>query len=116
MQEFSIQLDFQNIIFIAPLGYPDLINALSNAFAVVTDSGGLQKEAFLLKTPCITLRTETEWIETVALGVNLVKANPNVEEMQNFISAVNSSPWPSEMPYGDGNASDLVVRSLSNLA
>jgi len=116
MHEFNIQSDFQNIEFIAPLGYPDLVSALSNAFAAITDSGGLQKEAFLLKTPCVTLRTETEWIETVALGVNLVKESPNVAEIKAFIAGVNSVNWPSEMPYGDGNASSLVVKALTDFA
>jgi UDP-N-acetylglucosamine 2-epimerase (non-hydrolysing) len=116
MKEFDIQSDFQNISFISPLGYPDLVSALTNAFAVVTDSGGLQKEAFLLKTPCVTLRTETEWIETVELGVNLVNERPSVEEIQSFISGVNSTSWPSQMPYGDGNASNLVVKALTDFA
>jgi UDP-N-acetylglucosamine 2-epimerase (non-hydrolysing) len=112
MQEFGIQPSFSNIDFIPPLGYPDLVTALSNALAVITDSGGLQKEAFLLKTPCVTLRTETEWIETVELGVNLVKEAPSATEITEFIKSSNSISWPTQMPYGEGNASDLVVKSL----
>jgi len=114
MQEFDIQPNFQNIKFISPLGYPDLVSALSNSLAAVTDSGGLQKEAFILKTPCVTLRSETEWIETVELDVNLVKENPSVDEIHNFILAANSRQWPSEMPYGKGDAAFHVVNTLAN--
>src|SRR5699024_11217296 len=55
-----------------PLGYPDLIAAAAQARGVITDSGGLQKEAFELRTPCTTVRTETEWVETVQLGWNVL--------------------------------------------
>jgi UDP-N-acetylglucosamine 2-epimerase (non-hydrolysing) len=116
MQEFGIQPSFQNIDFVSPLGYPDLVVALSNAMAAVTDSGGLQKEAFLVKTPCVTLRTETEWIETVELGVNLVINNPSVAEIAEFIAEANESSWPTQMPYGDGNSANLVVQSLSDFS
>lgn len=116
MQEFGIHPSFQNIDFVSPLGYPDLVVALSNAMAAVTDSGGLQKEAFLVKTPCVTLRTETEWIETVELGVNLVINNPSVAEIAEFIAEANESSWPTQMPYGDGNSANLVVQSLSDFS
>jgi UDP-N-acetylglucosamine 2-epimerase (non-hydrolysing) len=112
MQELGIQPSFKNITFVAPLGYPDLVVALSNAMAAVTDSGGLQKEAFLVKTPCVTLRTETEWIETVELGVNLVANNPSLSEISQFISMVKKKSWPIQMPYGNGDSAKQVVEAL----
>ena len=70
----------ENFIITKPVGYLDFIKLQSNSIRIVTDSGGIQKEAFLLRKPCITLRTETEWIETVEEGWNILIdiVNPNV--------------------------------------
>lgn len=73
----------QNFIITKPVGYLDFIKLQSNSTRIVTDSGGIQKEAFLLRKPCVTLRTETEWIETVEEGWNILIDinNPNVIEI-----------------------------------
>ena len=72
----------ENFIITKPVGYLDFIKLQSNSTRIVTDSGGIQKEAFLLRKPCITLRTETEWIETVEEGWNVLIDinNPKVIE------------------------------------
>ncbi|MGB4136824.1 MAG: UDP-N-acetylglucosamine 2-epimerase, partial [Microbacterium sp.] len=93
-----------------PLAYPQLVRAVMGAAGVVTDSGGLQKEAFLLRTPATTVRPETEWVETVDLGWNLLVA-PEAEA----ITAAVGRPAPAdtdEAPYGDGNAASRVVDEL----
>lgn len=94
-----------------PLPYPSLVAAVDHARGVITDSGGLQKEAFVLRTPCTTVRTETEWVETVELGWNqLVEPGPALLEAA-------SRPRPAETsaePYGAGSAADAVVEALSS--
>jgi len=71
IDQFDINLP-QSIILIDPIGYFDMLLLLMNSSMVFTDSGGLQKEAYWLKVPCITLRDETEWIETVESGWNVL--------------------------------------------
>lgn len=105
----GIELTRGSLVSHPPLAYPDLIAAALSSDGVVTDSGGLQKEAFLLRVPCTTVRTETEWIETVALGWNVL-ANTAEE-----IAAAVSRPRPEETdaaPYGDGHAATRVLDAL----
>ena len=99
----------ENMIVVAPLGYVELNALLCNARAALTDSGGLQKEAYLAGVPCITLRPSTEWVETVELGWNtLVDLDP-----QAMLAAL-ATPPPAERPelYGDGHAGERVVAAL----
>lgn len=107
--EFGISLQQGNISVFDPLPYPQLVHAVMKARGVVTDSGGLQKEAFLLRTPCITVRTETEWVETVTLGWNTLDA-----ECERSIDEILKLEYtePSEHPYGEGNASARAVTAL----
>jgi UDP-GlcNAc3NAcA epimerase len=102
---------------VEPLGYLDMLRLTGSSRIVVTDSGGVQKEAFFLGRPCITLRTETEWTETVEAGQNIIAGN----DPERVIAAVASMltrhestavPLASGGPYGDGNASVRVVSTL----
>lgn len=95
-----------------PLAYPELINAVMNSAGVVTDSGGLQKEAFLLRVPCTTIRPETEWVETVELGWNALVS----EDLSVLSQTVQrASPQSTDAsPYGDGKAASRTVAALLN--
>jgi UDP-N-acetylglucosamine 2-epimerase (non-hydrolysing)/UDP-GlcNAc3NAcA epimerase len=97
---------------IEPIGYAEFSSLLCQARAVVTDSGGVQKEAYLAEVPCITLRANTEWVETVASGWNtLVDLDADAA-----LAALASTP-PSEHPqlYGDGHAAERCVRAIGEL-
>jgi UDP-N-acetylglucosamine 2-epimerase len=96
-----------------PLGYLELTALLCNAKAVLTDSGGLQKEAYLASVPCVTMRPSTEWTETVEQGWNvLVDLDPEAAR-----AALECQP-PSTHPelYGDGRAGERVVAALTLLS
>lgn len=97
-----------------PLAYADLVAAVLGSRGVVTDSGGLQKEAFLLGRPCTTVRTETEWTETVEAGWNTLIARPDLEDPQRWAeTAVRQAPAePRPTPYGDGDAGVRTITAL----
>jgi UDP-N-acetylglucosamine 2-epimerase (non-hydrolysing) len=107
--EAGIDMNLGNLRVRPPLAYPELLAAVMSSRGVVTDSGGLQKEAFLLRVPCTTVRTETEWVETVELGWNTL-ANTQDE----IVAALKKpAPAPTEAtPYGDGNAAGRVIQTL----
>ena len=69
--------------------------------------------SFLLRRLCVTFRTETEWVETVDLGVNLVAPNATHSEIEDFFFSRNKS-WPTQMPYGSGDAARNVFEAISN--
>jgi UDP-GlcNAc3NAcA epimerase len=96
---------------VRPLGYLDMLAAEKHARKILTDSGGVQKEAFYLKIPCVTLREETEWPETVANGANCVAGT----DRDRVLEAVHK-PLPDfeamTSPFGDGRACDRVMDEL----
>ncbi|WP_049970219.1 non-hydrolyzing UDP-N-acetylglucosamine 2-epimerase [Haladaptatus cibarius] len=95
-----------------PVGYRQFVALLDSAAVVTTDSGGVQKEAFFLDTPCVTFREETEWVETVESGWNtLVGADGEA-----IRRAMRDATKPDEKPapYGDGNAAERIVEVLAN--
>jgi UDP-N-acetylglucosamine 2-epimerase (non-hydrolysing)/UDP-GlcNAc3NAcA epimerase len=102
------------VVLTDPLGYVELTALLCHARAAITDSGGLQKEAYLAGIPCITLRPNTEWTETVELGWNAL-----VDLDLDRVLAALQRPVPPAPPppvYGDGHAGERVVTALTTLA
>lgn len=100
------------ITLLDPVGYLDMLSLLHGSRLVVTDSGGLQKEAFFSKTPCITLRAETEWTELVEGGWNILM--PPTHEMN--ITEVFSNPkafrFDPITPYGEGRAAHVIAKTV----
>jgi len=113
LSEKGIQLSKQ-INVIEPTRYLETISLLKNAKVIMTDSGGLQKEAFFLETPCLTLRDETEWIETIECGANQlvgVETKKTTQAIEKIISG-KLNPDFSIKPYGLGNAAESIISSL----
>ncbi|HEX6162961.1 MAG TPA: UDP-N-acetylglucosamine 2-epimerase (non-hydrolyzing) [Vicinamibacterales bacterium] len=102
-----------NVRLVAPVGYAAMIALVRHARALLTDSGGLQKEAYWLRVPCITLRDETEWVETVSTGWNVIAG----ADRDRIIAAASAPARPAEHPalYGDGQSAASIVTLLKTL-
>lgn len=107
----NLKLNIQNLTIVDPVGYLEMVWLIDNCSLVMTDSGGLQKEAYFFEKPCITLRDETEWVELVENRFNvLVGADYN-----RIVSAYNEFTFNTDFSqkfYGDGNASKRICDSL----
>ena len=96
-----------HVRLIEPVGYLEVLELVGHARAVLTDSGGLQKEAYMLGVPCVTLRDETEWVETVEAGWNIL-AGADTRAILGAVARVSSPPERPAL-FGDGHASDRIA-------
>lgn len=103
-----------NILFIDPVGYLEMVWLIQNCRLVMTDSGGLQKEAYFFKKPCLTLREETEWVELVENGYNIICGSDKINIITSFNKLQNQQRinFGKEL-YGDGKAGGKIINSLA---
>ena len=101
-----------NVQALEPLGYLEMLALVAGASRVVTDSGGLQKEAYWLRVPCVTLRANTEWVDTVKLGANTLVDPAAPDGLE---AALAAARFPADAPqlYGDGHASERIAALLT---
>ncbi len=110
LDKFNLKPESRNLKLIEPVGYLDMATLTQSARMVITDSGGLQKEAYWLGVPCITLRRDTEWLETVEAGWNVLIG----ADGSRLVDAVREFATPNAHPplYGDGSAGSRVVGEI----
>lgn len=111
LNEYGIQFA-NHVKIIEPVGYLDMVMLEQSCRKILTDSGGVQKEAFFLGKPCITMRDQTEWVETVQNGWNVIVG----ADTSKIIAAINSfnPDAKREDHFGKGNAAELMINAIKN--
>jgi len=111
--DINYNFNSTNIVFIEPVGYLEMVFLLKNCDLVMTDSGGVQKEAYFFSKLCITLRNETEWTELVDYGFNIIAGNQTEKIINSFNEFVMKNDCSFEMElYGSGNAGSLILNEI----
>ena len=108
-----LNIDTCHLTLINPVGYLEMVWLIKQCRMVITDSGGLQKEAYFFEKPCVTLRDQTEWRELVSIGVNVlveIKQQKIIKIVKEYVN-VKVSPLKTFL-YGDGKASEMIIKSL----
>ncbi|MBR3152581.1 MAG: UDP-N-acetylglucosamine 2-epimerase (non-hydrolyzing) [Clostridia bacterium] len=103
---------YQNTYFVEPVDYLTMLYLTKNAKKVITDSGGLQKECYILETPCITVRPDTEWVETLENGYNILSSPEENELYKKIINAKIDKSKPKSNFLGDGHACEKIVEII----
>lgn len=111
VNQLYLKNKYKNILFVEPIGYLDMLYFTKNSVKVITDSGGLQKEAYILNAPCITIRDQTEWVETL-LGNHNILCKPKREDILDKVNNTVIDAESKENYYGNGKAAHKIVELL----
>jgi UDP-N-acetylglucosamine 2-epimerase len=114
MEIYHLVGEAKGVKLINPVSYLDMLKLEKNAKAILTDSGGIQKEAYWFRVPCFTLREETEWVETLRSGWNVLvgtEAEQIAEEVKKRVGGTH--PSKGRRLFGDGKAGEKIVQILS---
>ncbi len=112
-EEYSILDKLNKVKLIEPLGFLDMVKLEKKAAAIVTDSGGVQKEAYFHKTPCVTVRDQTEWVETVDAKWNILADATDCEKILVSFKNIMAEPNREDIgEYGDGKTSQFIAEKL----
>jgi len=114
LKKFKLKVP-TNVIEIPPVGFLDMIMLEMNANLIATDSGGVQKEAFFHKIPCVTLREETEWVELIDSGWNKLASPTDSKKITKILNNSLGNIGKNITPYGNGNASELIANALKKI-
>ena len=112
-EEAVKEYGYRNIRLIDPVGYLEMLLLTSGACQVLTDSGGLQKEAWFMEVPCVTLRSETEWVETLEGNWNVLASLETEDILSKAMHTVPDFSARNRKPFGDGNASGKIASALA---
>jgi UDP-GlcNAc3NAcA epimerase len=112
LDSLNLKLKTENLKLIEPVGYFDMIELLKGTKIVLTDSGGLQKEAFFFKKPCVTLRDETEWVELVEHGFNRLAGAVKERIIGSYRNIQKNQLDFNVNMYGNGMASRVIIERL----
>lgn len=110
LDEFGIALP-ETVIATDPLGYLDMVKLEKHARLIATDSGGVQKEAYFHGVPCVTMRDETEWVELVEAGWNVV-VSPRSGQLAETLKTFSAPSHRDDGIYGDGRAAERIIETL----
>lgn len=112
IKEFGFNVEeIPNLIVIEPVGYLDMLKLVSNAKKLITDSGGVQKEAYFMEVPCITLREQTEWVETLKDNANILTGT----DPELIVKSIKKDVAPKYYPlFGEGNTARKIVDILES--
>lgn len=112
VENLLTKYQYRNIYFCEPMGYTEMLYFTKNAIKIITDSGGLQKEAYIMGVDCVTVRDQTEWVETLT-GNNNILSKPDTEDILNKVNNTIVDVTVKKNYYGDGDAANKILEILT---